>query len=59
MSLTLNVPVRAPDAAGVNVTSIVQVPDAASVVHVLLVILKSPLFVPEIVADFTVTDVVP
>ena len=59
MSVTLNVPVREPDAAGVKVTLIVHVADAASVVHELLVILKSPLSVPVIVADLTVTAVLP
>ena|SRR5215469_13187630 len=59
LSLMLNVPVRDPDAAGVKVTMTVQVPDAASVVHVLPVTLKSPLFVPVMVADFTETEVVP
>jgi hypothetical protein len=59
-SVALKVPVREPDAAGVKVTPIVQVPPLAAIdVQLLLWILKSPLFVPAIVAAFTVTAVVP
>ena len=59
-SVTLNVPVLEPVAAGVNVTLMVQVPPLAVIdVQLLLWILKSPLFVPVIVAEVTVTVVVP
>ena len=59
-SVTLNVPVLEPVAAGVNVTLMVQVPPLAAIdVQPLLWILKSPLFVPVIVAEVTVTVVVP
>ena len=59
-SVTLNVPVLEPVAAGVNVTLMVQVPPLAAIdVQPLLWTLKSPLFVPVIVAEVTVTVVVP
>ena len=43
LSVTLNVPLRGPDAEGVKVTLILQLPPAANVVPQLLVCAKSPL----------------
>ena len=59
LSVRLRVAVLAPLAAGVKVIVIEHVPLAVIVVHVLLVMAKSPLSAPVIVALVTFTAVVP
>lgn len=58
-SVKFSVAVRVPAAVGLNTTAAVQLVDAARLVpHVLLAMLKSPAFVPEIAIPLIVMDVV-
>ena len=59
LSVTVRVPLRAPVAAGLKLTLIVQVPPAATGVEQVLVSPKSPALAPETATLLTVSAAVP